>query len=1610
MVTPIAATSTSDGSVVIAVDMNVSDAEKELAKLKSRIAKTEKELGDATKKRDKAQQVLDESSLEAEKKKLSEMNEAYKQNTAIQKQLSKVRDEAYQKEAELLSAEKEEEPILERVLMLSRSISEQAQKIRDLRSSGVSEERLINEKAALTSLNASFQEASAKAKAYTADTEKLRKELEALDSQAEKLESSLLPGMPSRDEIKGQEAIVKNLQSEWNRAEKEVEKYNDKINDASARLTAQVDEAADLQQQIYEAENAVSVLEISDQRVIDRNRELLELKERQKELEGLGVGLGYEEYDRNAARIAEITQELKEYKKALEEAAQAEQGLGGISDSGGGSDRPSEAQDRLNAYMEKSSSLFKKMNDLLGKTTEMSGALQDMASLTSGELSGAFASAGTALGGFSTQLSGALAAAGPYVAIALAAVAALKKLGQHVMEFGKQATSGIISTVKTVLNAGAAAAQNFASALKTIGKVGASAIKTIAGMAQNVVEFANSFNPIPKLIDGVQAKVKRLGQMVRRVFVFSVITSGLRAIRSQITAFLNINTELTTALRRLQGALLTAFQPIYEVVVPALTTLINVLTHAVATVTQFFASLFGTTAKRAQANAESLYNQASATTAAGEAAEEASKQLAAFDEINKLDGDKSSSGGGGATSVDMGPLFDYEYDETPFDSWGEAFSAFLDNLLDGIPKLREKFKDFADWLNDLAQKLYDMFTYPGVLDKVKQLGKELADALNDLVNWIDWELLGRALGAGLNLAINFLNSVIYGYDWKNLGKKLAEFINGLADEIDGYELGRLLWAPFKIALETLAGILENLNMPLLAEKASNIALGFFDEMKNTIDLIEWERIGDQIATFLNNIKWYEIITHAWDAISSGINALFRMVRSFIDTLEWDDIATQIYTAINDSISKLQWGDIGNTIGDAIERAFNFLKTIVKNIHWHEIGENIADFILEFDFPSALGSLADLIAAGINAAMELACGLLDKLMPEAENIGKGIAERIKNAVMSVEWKHLGEVVGNGIKTALNFVAGLLDFETFYQIGKAIGDFLIGLDWPGILEALGNAIANGIKSAVALVRGFLDSVQPNLKQLAIDIAEKINEFVRKIDWEELAQTISDGIKAALDFLITLLENINWVELGHAIGNLISGIDWDGIISKVCRLIADIFGAKLLLTLRTLPDLLKAGAEIVAGLLKGIANAAVGIVTELYNSLIKPLVDGVKNLLGIASPSKVFAEIGEFCIAGLLQGISQTWQSIVDFFSTAFETIKQTITTVWETIKSATSTTWEAIRSMLSTAWDSIKEAASTAFTNIKEKISEIWENIKEKTSSIWESIKSSLKQAWDTLKETASTVFESIKEKISSIWDSIKEKTSSIWESIKSTLKQVWDSLKSTAETAFNAIKEKVVTIWESVKSDTSSKWNEIKSTLVNLWSELKGTASEKFNEVKQSIIDKIGELKNFDWASIGKSIVDGIVNGLQSIWNSLTSWASSVKDTITGALSGATNSSRSGTFSATSGYGKTYSIPIQSVPDMGNFEIPALAKGAVIPPNREFLAVLGDQRSGTNVEAPLATIEQAVANVMNRMNIGGRTSNQPVILQIGEREFGRFVVDLGEEEYQRRGVRLVEART
>lgn len=95
--------------------------------------------------------------------------------------------------------------------------------------------------------------------------------------------------------------------------------------------------------------------------------------------------------------------------------------------------------------------------------------------------------------------------------------------------------------------------------------------------------------------------------------------------------------------------------------------------------------------------------------------------------------------------------------------------------------------------------------------------------------------------------------------------------------------------------------------------------------------------------------------------------------------------------------------------------------------------------------------------------------------------------------------------------------------------------------------------------------------------------------------------------------------------------------------------------------------------------------------------------------------------------------------------------------------------------------------------------------------------------------------------------------------------------------------------------------------------------------------------------------------------------------------------------------------IQPIPLKQFGRIPALAQGAVIPPNREFLAVLGDQKSGTNIETPLPTMIQAVRQALAEVGYNGQSE---AYLMLDDIQLGKVIYRLNKAEGNRIGVSLV----
>ena len=158
----------------------------------------------------------------------------------------------------------------------------------------------------------------------------------------------------------------------------------------------------------------------------------------------------------------------------------------------------------------------------------------------------------------------------------------------------------------------------------------------IAGTSKSSTALAAASKKADKYMDRFSRRVKGL---VRRVFVFGLIVQGLRSVREWLGKAVKTNDQATKAISRLKGALLTLAQPFVNVLLPAFTSFVNLLTQFVTAMAKITAVLFGSTIDQTKKEAENLYKESDALNETSESAKKAGKALASFDEINKLGGD-----------------------------------------------------------------------------------------------------------------------------------------------------------------------------------------------------------------------------------------------------------------------------------------------------------------------------------------------------------------------------------------------------------------------------------------------------------------------------------------------------------------------------------------------------------------------------------------------------------------------------------------------------------------------------------------------------------------------------------------------------------------------------------------------------------------------------------------------------------------------------------------------------------------------------------------------------------------------------------------------------------
>ena len=227
------------------------------------------------------------------------------------------------------------------------------------------------------------------------------------------------------------------------------------------------------------------------------------------------------------------------------------------------------------------------------------------------------------------------------------------------------------------------------------------------------------------------------------------------------------------------------------------------------------------------------------------------------------------------------------------------------------------------------------------------------------------------------------------------------------------------------------------------------------------------------------------------------------------------------------------------------------------------------------------------------------------------------------------------------------------------------------------------------------------------------------------------------------------------------------------------------------------------------------------------------------------------------------------------------------------------------------------------------------------------------------------------------------------------KQIWEGLKQTWNAIINSIKY----AW-----DMFITWLQSKSPMLAAIFQTYGNfISGLFNSIKQwlsGIIEFISGVFTGDWTKAW----EGVKDIFKGIWNGIITAVEYAINFIINGINLLISALNTIHFEVPDWVpligGRSFGI---SIPLVSNVALPRLASGAVIPPNREFLAVLGDQKSGTNIETPLETMLQAFRQALSENGGSGRSIT--VVLEMDKREFARAVYKANNDETQRVGVKL-----
>ena len=339
-----------------------------------------------------------------------------------------------------------------------------------------------------------------------------------------------------------------------------------------------------------------------------------------------------------------------------------------------------------------------------------------------------------------------------------------------------------------------------------------------------------------------------------------------------------------------------------------------------------------------------------------------------------------------------------------------------------------------------------------------------------------------------------------------------------------------------------------------------IGASLADEINGLVSKIHFKEVEDKTTKFFNklgrvingfvrNLNTAQIGTKFGDLI----NLIVHTINTFYETIDFSDIGSKIADGLNSMFETIDWEALGQFILNKFNSIFRFLAGFVETFDWVSFGIHLSELINSAFDNIDFEAIESFVINGVN----------------------GITNAMWDVLFGTDWGAKGE-----------------------ELGQSISKMIQGIKW----DKLATNLAHGLASIIDFGINFAEQVlsDDNLSKITNAIKTFFTKFFEEVKEKKLGKRLAELINKGVKILNDLINAIPWKNIYDTIDELITNLDWVGILRGI---------SNLWLSKKSI--LINAAISIMKGVFKSIINSVGKEIDKLTNKIYYGVIDGLNSL---------------------------------------------------------------------------------------------------------------------------------------------------------------------------------------------------------------------------------------------------------------------------------------------------------------------------------------------------------------------------------------------------------------